>query len=364
MRRVTLAFCALASLAFGPPPASARAETSPQYMILDNDFQGPAGSNIQSIIPLLNNPRVHLLGVSVVIGDDWENVESARIRRFLEISHHTDIPVYDGATMPLINSVELMRLREMEFGTIPWKGAWGGLGSIAHVPDTQPPVPALVEGNPSLKAQPTPAALFLIQQVHAHPHEVTIVEAGPMTNLALAIRLDPTFAATARQLVFMGGYIDLSMESVVGNSDNASDFNLIFDPEAAHVTLTAPWPQITSLANVTNAIALSHEAIQAIAKEKPTPVTTYLAQYYEPLPFWDEVTAAVAADPSLVTKSVDAYFDVDLARGVNYGHAHIWADAIAPKAMGLRKVKIVQAIDTQRFLAGFAASAKNAMGSH
>ena len=211
----------------------------PQLVIEDNDFAGPGGSDLQSTLPLLANPDVQLLGLTVGVGDGWENAESAHLRRFLEIAGRTDIPVADGATLPLLNSVKRMRLWEQAHGTIPWKGAWGGLGSIDKVPDTQPAVPHLDEGAPRLAAIHERAADFLIRSEHAHPHQVTIVAAGPLTNLALAIRLDPDFAQTARQLVFMGALLDTGVQSVTGNADFASDFNMIFDPEAAHIVLTA-----------------------------------------------------------------------------------------------------------------------------
>ncbi len=118
MRRF-LASLALAAVTIGS--AHAETPTGPELVIADNDYLGPGGSNIQSVIPLLNNPRLKPLGLTVVAGDDWENAESARIRRFLEISGHRDVPVYDGATQPLINTVALTRLREQQFGTLPWK---------------------------------------------------------------------------------------------------------------------------------------------------------------------------------------------------------------------------------------------------
>ena len=114
-------------------------------------------------------------------------------------------------------------------------------------PRRSPRYPPLDEGAPTLKASTERAADFLIRIVHAHPHQVTIVAAGPLTNLALAVRLDATFATDAKQLVFMGALIDTNMEAITGNADFASDFNMIFDPEAAHIVLTAPWPRITAV---------------------------------------------------------------------------------------------------------------------
>lgn len=351
-----LAACALTGIASAAPVA-------PEYYIQDNDYLGPGGSDIQSVIPLLNRENVNLLALTVTIGDDWENAESAHLRRFLEIAKQTQVPVADGATMPLVNTVAATKLREKQYGTIPWKGAWGGLGSIDHTPETQPALGKMAEGTPHMAVDPLPAAMVLIKAVHDHPHQVTIIAAGPLTNLALAIRLDPTFAATAKQLVFMGGLLDSSMMSITGNADFASDFNMIGDPEAAHITLTAPWAAITCVGNVSNDVMMTHELMNRIA-EKKTPVTEYLQKFYGPLPLWDELTSAIAVEPDLVTKSVDAYMDINTAPGMDYGHAHVWPDATAPKGMGLRKVKIVQSVDTKRFINEFVAQAQNAMGTH
>ena len=333
------------------------AAEDPRYVIMDNDFAGPGGTDMQAVLPLLAAPGLTVLGLTVVTGDGWENEESAHLRRLLEIAGRTDIPVVDGAVYPLINTVERMRLWETAHGTIPWKGAWGGLGSIDKVPATEPPLPALPEGAPQMKAADETAAAFLIRQVHAHPHAVTIIAAGPLTNLALAIRMDPTFAAEAKQLVFMGGLLDTNMMAVTGNADFASDFNFIFDPEAAHIVLTAPWPKMVGVGNVSNGVMMTRTVMDRIASAK-TPLTDYLAKYFVELPLWDEMAGAVALDPSLVTKSVTAMMDVDLAWDVDYGHAHVWKPDLAPKGMDLRPVEIIQEIDTTRFVDGFVKAAQ------
>jgi inosine-uridine nucleoside N-ribohydrolase len=335
----------------------ATASAAPQYVIEDNDFRGAAGSDLQSVLPLLADPAVRVLGFTVVTGDDWENAEAAALLRFLEVAGRTDVPVFNGAVYPLINSVANWREREREFGTIAWKGEWGGSGSIDHVPAVEPSIPHMPQGLPTTHASAEPAAAFLIRAVHAHPHAVTIVAAGPLTNVALAIRLDPTFAATARQLVFMGGLIDRNMADLSGNAAFSEDFNLMFDPEAAHIALTANWPRIVSVGNVSSDVAFTPSLRDRIAVKR-TPLTAFLKTYYEPLPMWDEVTTAIAIDPTLVSSSVDAYLDVDLAPGLDYGRVHVWPDSTAPRAMGVRKVTIVSGFDRTRFIDGFVRAAQ------
>ena len=333
------------------------AEAPKTLVLMDNDFAGPGGTDMQAILPLLANPSVGILGLTVVTGDGWENDEAARLLRFLEIAGRPDIPVVNGATYPLMRSVPEMKLWEQRYGRIPWKGAWGGLESIDKVPAQQPSLPHLDEGLPTTSPAPGLAASFLVKTVHAHPHQVTVIAAGPLTDIALAIRMDPSFAADAKQLVFMGGLLDTSMMSVTGNADFASDFNLIFDPEAAHIALTAPWPKIVAVGDVSNSVMMTRALMDRIAAVK-TPLTAYLSKYFNALPLWDEMAGAIAVDPSLVTKSVEAFMDVDVSGGLGYGRAQVWPDALAPKEMGVRPVTIVQEIDTARFLDGFVKAAQ------
>ena len=300
---------------------------------------GPAAEEVAAM------PRDGFLVVPGFFGAD----EAARLLRFLEIAGRPDIPVVNGAVYPLMRSVPEMRAWEQRYGRIPWKGAWGGLGPLDKVPAQEPSLPHLDEGLPSTPPAQGLAAGFLVRTVHAHPHQVTVIAAGPLTDVALAIRMDPSFAADAKALVLVGGLLDTSLASLTGHADFASDFNLIFDPEAAHIALTAPWPRITAVGNVANGVVMDRALMDRIAAVK-TPLTEYLSRYLRPLPLWDEMATAIAADPTLVTKSIDAFMDVDVAGGLGYGRAEVWPEALAPKDMGVRQVTIVQGIDTARFV--------------
>ncbi len=350
-RLAVLAAGAVAALA-GPVlmrPAGA-AQPEQQLVIMDNDFYGPGGTNMQSVIPLLGAPGVKMLGFTVTVGDGWENAEVAHLLRLLEIAGVRDVPVVPGATLPLVNSKPRLLAWEKANGMMPWKGAWK-----KDAPDTQPAVPPLKEGEPALRPSTETAALFLIRQVHAHPHQVTIIAGGPMTNLALAIRLDPEFAGLCRQLVFMGGIVDGNLGQVTDNADYYTDFNLMFDPEAADITLTAPFPKIMSVGGVANPLRMTQD-ILARSTKAATPLSAYLKQYFKPQPMWDELAAAIVVDPQIVKTTVPAYMDVDLAHGPNHGYAHVWPEKTRPH-MGERSVEIVTGVDADRFYSDFAAAA-------
>jgi inosine-uridine nucleoside N-ribohydrolase len=333
----------------------------PRLFIEDNDFLGPGGSDIQSILPLVTKPDINVLGFTVVSGDGWCDEETSYLLRFLEVAHRTEIPVYKGAVFPLINSLTRMRAFEALYGKIPWKGAWNEpndhpeQGQSFH-PENPRFIPDNPAGNPTIKAAAGSAVSFLIEQVHRYPHKITILAAGPMTNLALAIRIDPSFAGLAKDLIFMGGMIDGNMRQVTDDADNFSDFNILFDPEAAHIVLTAPWAHITSLGNVTNETRMTPALIARMVAVK-TPVTIYLARYASHLPLWDEMAAEVAVDPSLVTQKMDVLMDVDLSPGMHYGWTRVWSPEVAPH-QGERMVTIVQQVDLKRFYDQFIAAAQ------
>jgi inosine-uridine nucleoside N-ribohydrolase len=325
----------------------------PRLFIEDNDFLGPGGSNIQSVLPLITDPGIRVLGFTVVTGDGWCDEEAAYLLRFLEIAGHADVPVVKGAVFPLINTPARMYAWETLYGTLPWKGAWNTSAKPDYLPHADRPyfIPVFPAGQPHTKPAAGTAAEFLIAQVHRYPHQITIVAAGPMTNLALAIRLDPDFAGLAKELVFMGGMLDNTVPQVTDNANFYTDFNFVFDPEAAHIVLTAPWAKITALGSVTNTSRLSQDLVARMLQVK-TPVTTFLAAYAHPFPMWDEMAAAVSVDPTLITKRLVARMDVDTGFGMHYGQARLWPAETAPH-QGEQLVTLVQEVDLPRFYAAF-----------
>jgi inosine-uridine nucleoside N-ribohydrolase len=343
-----------ATLAAGGTEAASAGASGPQLVVYDNDFFGPAATDI---LPLIANPAVKVLGFTVVTGDGWTDEETDFLLRFLEIAGRADIPVVKGAVYPLINTYERTKVWEQAYGKLVWKGAFNdaGPGNANHPTDPSliPPNPA---GTATTRATPGVAAAFLIDEVHRHPHQVTVIAAGPMTNIALAIRLDPEFAGLARQLVFMGAILDVNLRQVTGNTDFNTDFNFIFDPEAAHIVLTASWAKITAVGNVSNDIVMDKALADRIDARK-TPVTDLIARSVDGLPLWDQLTTAIAVDPSLVTRSVEAYMDVDIAEGPYYGAARLWPEATAPH-LGERKVTFVTAVDGRRFVDGLIKAAQ------
>ena len=333
--------------------AAARLRAADDLVIYDNDWNVP-GSYIgqAALMPLLAAPHVKLIGLTTVTGDCWRDEGASSLLRYLEEVGVTDIPVANGAVYPLVNTKERMNLWEGTYGFIFWKGAWNDPGKFpgSH-PDDPYLVPATKDGPPKLKPVAENAALFMIRQVRAHPHQVTIYEGGPMTNLALAIGLDPEFAGLAKRLIFEGCAVG-QLESPNGFHD---DFNIVFDPEAAHIALSAPWPKIISLSEVSNPYIFD-KALLARIREKPSAAGDYLARNSGlGLPLWGELGAAYIADPSLVTKTAEVAMDVDIDHGMSYGRATIGSVDSKPRN-GAATVTILREVDGKRFIDAYVAA--------
>src|SRR5882762_10007746 len=93
-------------------------------IIIDQDAAGPAGTDQQSILLLIQSPQTDVLGITVVTGDQWLNEETAHTLRMLEIIGRTDISVVKGAEYPLVRRKADTEMWEQRFGTVPWVGAW------------------------------------------------------------------------------------------------------------------------------------------------------------------------------------------------------------------------------------------------
>ncbi len=319
---------------------------SKRKIIIDQDAAGPAGTDQQSILVLIQSPATQVLGVTVVTGDQWRDEEVAHTLRTLEIIGRTDIPVVPGAELPLVRRKAETELWEQRYGTVAWLGAW--TPRFWHPADIIPP---LAEGQPTARAADEDAAHFLVRMVHRYPHEVTIYEGGPMTNLALATSLDPEFPKLARELVFMGGSLNPDSQDPEFANNPRHEFNLWFDPEAAHIVLTAAWPKITCTpVDISIKTSLTPEMIRRIAASG-TVLARYLAAHYRSgfgNYMWDELAAAAWLDPSLITRQEVRYMDVDLDRGAGHGNTLIWSDEDKPRR-DLQPVHIQMDLDAEKF---------------
>ena len=316
-------------------------------IIIDQDAAGPAGTDQQSMLLLIQSPQTEVLGITVVTGDQWLHEEVAHTLRMLELIGRTDIPVVPGAEYPLVRRKQDTEEWEQQYGSVAWLGAW--TPRVYHPADQLGEMP---EGKPSVKPADEDAAHFLLRMVHKFPNQVTIYEGGPMTNLALAISLDPEFAGLAKELVFMGGSFNPRTDDPEFTNTPTHEFNLWFDPEAAHIALRAPWKKIVCTpVDISVKTRMTSELVDRI-KPADSPAARYVGKYarlrgnYNYL--WDELASAAWLDPSLITRKKTLFMDVDLDRGANYGNTLSWTDKDKPKAE-MQAVEVQDDLDLEKF---------------
>jgi inosine-uridine nucleoside N-ribohydrolase len=329
---------------------------SPRLVLIDQDGSGPGGSNQMAMMVLLQSPQVKVLGITMVSGNAWEPEEVQHTLRMLDLIHRADVPVVPGAVFPLLRTeAESMRQAPV-IGSFPWYGAWGDLAKGTskqpyHGPFVLPP---LEEGEPTTKPLDEDAAHFLIRQVRAHPHAITLYAAGPLTNIALAISIDPHFAELTQGIVIMGGSLNPHTNDPEFATHPRHEFNFWFDPEAAHITLRAHWPRI-DLTDVDISIKtqFTKEMLHQIA-QSDSPAARYIAHYtHEFYYLWDELAAAAWIDPKIITKESILYVDVDTSHGPAYGDTLTWTSANKPTLPGpegeMQPVHVQEDLDVPHF---------------
>jgi inosine-uridine nucleoside N-ribohydrolase len=362
MRRLrTMQLCAylLASLFLF---SLARAD-EPKLVIVDNDFTGPPAtlSDLRSALMFLENPNIKVLGFTVVTGNAWRDEEVAHLLRLEEIVSRSDVPVVPGAVTPLVNTLQDTQAWEKCYHPLGYKGAWDTKKDREgwdpdYSPHTENVVTAIPEGLPRIRPSDELAPEFMIRQVHAHPHEISIFAGGPLTDLALAVRMDPEFASLVKELVFFGAV----------RPPTDPDFNTRFDPEATRIVLGAHWQSITSVCALTYYITLDKADIEKI-RAAHSQISDFVVKYSEndvgKTNLWDEICAAILIDPTLITNSDKQFVDVVIDHRQDYGAVRL--DSNNALIEGQSKLRIVNAIDVCRFKSLFIDSmiGKNANAS-
>jgi purine nucleosidase len=294
------------------------AQTSKIKVIADQDSAGPQGTNFASLLMLLRSPKIDLLGITTVSGDQWVEPATVFALWATEITKRTDVSVIKGAEMPLLNSPREQELREQLYGSyIGWHGSFN---PDAPKPSFTWPPPG---GYPKVKPRPGRAADFIADTIRAHPHEVVLYCAGPLTNIALAISIDPAIVPLTKAIYIMGG-----------SSRGGPELNWWWDPEAASMVLRAPWPQIVISPYEAGEQVVSNEALMRRIIEKRGALSEYVNDVYlKTKPpagttlwsmMWDELTVASILDPAVIAKSETMYLDIDITHGPKYGHTVVW----------------------------------------
>ncbi|XP_019621061.1 PREDICTED: uncharacterized protein C1683.06c-like isoform X2 [Branchiostoma belcheri] len=299
-----------------------------KLIVLDVDC---GHDDAQAIMLALTQPNVQVLGITCVAGNVDVDQVCRNVLRVLKVFGRLDVPVYRGANVPILGKLVDARY-------------WHGKDGLGDVPDPDPPSEELVQSEHAVNA--------LLRLSKEHPGEISLVAVAPLTNLALAVRMDPQFPARLKELVIMGGNIN-----GIGNIQPSGEFNFYCDPEAANMVLNSyqgvlmkiiAWePCINELAitydewdrimGIPTERGKFHAAILATSVEREKAAKSYGPHYHTCDPF----ALIVAAHPEVVQESEDVYATVELHGEVTRGQMVCDYRGVWNKEPNLRIIKKV-----------------------
>lgn len=269
-------------------PADARQrDANPRKVIVDAD---PGIDDAMAIVFALRSPALDVLGITTGFGNAGIEEGTANALRLVELLGR-DVPVARGAARPLI--LPPAAPPAFVHGT-------DGLGNTATPPPTRQPIEAS-------------AAEFIVSTARRHPGEVTLLAVGRLTNLALALALEPRLPALVREVVLMGG-----SASVGGNVTPVAEANIWGDPHAADIVFGASWKVTMVGLDVTHRVRLGDDRLERMAaRDQRVGGFLYrISRFYKQ--FHDSIGVTggfYVHDPSAVAYLIDpGIFSADKAR--------------------------------------------------
>ena len=262
-------------------------------IILDCD---PGHDDAVAILLAAGNPNIELLGVTTVGGNHTLEKVTRNAAQVLTVAKLTDVPLYAGATRPILREVETA------------EGIHGDTGMEIH---------GFELPEPALSVQETHGVQFIIDTIMNEPAgTVTLVPTGPLTNIALAARLEPRIVERVKEVVLMGGAYG------AGTWTASAEFNIIVDPEAAHIVFNEKWPVVMVGLDLTHQ-ALATKAVEEQFAALGTNVGDFVvglfgafrknyqdAQGFDDPPVHDPCCVAYLIDPTVV-ETVKVPVDVE-----------------------------------------------------
>ncbi len=262
-------------------------------LVIDTD---PGVDDAHAIMMAIAHPDVRVEALTTVAGNVSLEHTTANALKILDVTGHSHVPVYAGAQRALVARNPFA----------DYVHGQDGLGDSGWPASSRSP-------------EKEPAALALIRMANENPGELTLAAIGPLTNLALAVSLDPTLPGKFQRLVIMGGAI-----RAMGNTTPTAEFNIYADPEAAAIVFEA-WPMFTLVSwETTMAHPFdAHQVQQMLAVQSPRAdffrkisantlkfIREYLGQ--DMLFGADFLALAAAVEPGIVTRAEEHFVELEL----------------------------------------------------
>ncbi|MDN4639243.1 nucleoside hydrolase [Agreia sp. PsM10] len=254
----------------------------PRKIILDCD---PGHDDAIAILLAHGNPEIDLLAVTTVVGNQTLEKVTRNALAVAEIAGIVGVPFAAGCPRPLVRTIEV---------AADIHGESGMDGPVLPTSSRE------LDGRHAVD-------LIIDTIMASEPGEITLVPTGGLTNIALAARKEPRIVPRVREVVLMGGGFH------VGNWSATAEFNIIIDPEAAHIVFNESWPLTMVGLDLTHQALATPEVRARIEAIDTTPsrfvgelldffATTYLeAQGFVHPPVHDPCAVAYVIDPSVMT---------------------------------------------------------------
>ena len=303
--------------------------------LIDTDT---ASDDAVALVMALCYPDVQVEAITLVAGNVPVEQGLQNALYTVELCHnaHPDkprVPVYRGAAVPLFRPLE----------TAQDVHGQDGLGDIGL------PLHGRIPANGH-------AVDVIRETINRYPGEITLVTLGPLTNIALALLIEPSLAQKVKGCVVMGGTNAMG----IGNVTPVAEYNIWVDPEAAHVVFDSNMPITMVSWNASESFArLNQEEIRTMqAIETPLahfcidiqtvrPVNPYMERYEPIISLPDPLAMAVALDPTVVTTMAHQYVTVEIAGEYSRGQTIVDAQHRTGKQSN---VHVVISASHQRFL--------------
>lgn len=212
----------------------------PKFKILfDTD---PGIDDAMALLLALVSPEIEVVGVTTVFGNSHVEATTRNALNLLNLAGRPDIPVARGADRPMV------RPR-------------GQTGEFVHGDDAMGNIGWTAVHNPNQRPLDAPAAQFIVETVMARPGEITLVAVGPLTNIGLALQLEPRIAQAVRSVVIMGGSV-----ATPGNVSPLAEANIYNDPHAAALVFGADWDVTMAGLDVTMAVRMDEAFFAALRR--------------------------------------------------------------------------------------------------
>ena len=295
-----------------------------------------------AIMTAVMSETLEVLGVCAVNGNrgiDFTTENTLRVIEYLG----KDIPVFRGCSLPMVVSLTEGRRED-----IPYKGPKDPQDNVHGDYIDLPPA--------TIREQPVSAVRWLVDTLMASEGDITLIPVGPLTNIAMALRIEPRIAQKIKKIVIMGGgYKEV-------NITPTAEFNFWIDPEAAKIVFDCGCDILVVPLDATHAAAVSIRTAEALERKgtKPATLTARIIRqrqnaykHWQPMadidsvPVHDALAVCAVLDESVLEPVVETYADVDIGKGAADGMSIFDLDNRYKDRK--KNVKVALGADPERF---------------